>query len=110
MEIKKAIDKIFNVIDAIKRATSEDSAKGKKITLAEGVGLAISGIGLVPAITAFSLLAEDWESRDPAKKAEWLQAFNERFDLKNDELESQIESLVGAILSLEGSFSALGKK
>ena len=107
MEIKNAINKIFDVVDAIKRARSEDSAGGKKIVFTEVIGLAITGIGLVPAFTALATLAEDWESRDAAKKAEWITAFSDRFDLANDELEAQIENLVAAILSLEGSFGAL---
>lgn len=105
MNITEAIEKIFGVVKAVQEATSEDSPGGKKITLVESIGLAIQGIGLIPAVTAFSTLIEDWKTRDAEKKQEWIQAFNENFDLPDDELERQIENLVSTLLILEGSFN-----
>jgi len=109
MTVENAINKIFDVYDKIKDALSEDGPGGKKVTIGEIIGLVIVGVGLVPAVKSFGLLVEDWKSRDEAKKAAWLDAFSLRFDLPNDELEKQIESLVQAILLLEGSFVGLSK-
>ncbi|HBH48821.1 MAG TPA: hypothetical protein DDX98_09280 [Bacteroidales bacterium] len=110
MKISKAIDKIFGVVDSIIKSTSEESPGGKKVTLAEGIGIAISGIGLIPVFTSFNQLKEDWASRDSVKKAEWIEAFKDRFDLSNDKVEEQIEGLVEALLALEGSILGLANK
>ena len=104
MTISEAIDKIFKVVNKVGSAMSEDSPGGKKITLIEGFGIAIQGIGLIPVVTAFNKLKEDWLSRDEDKKAEWIEAFKQGFDIPNDELEVQIETLVQALLSFEGFF------
>jgi len=103
MDILTALDKAFDVADKIQDVTGEESAGGKKITLAEGISLGITAIGMIPVFTKFSELVEDWKSRDLEKKAKWVEAFAERFDLSNDELEEQIEMLVQVALTLEGA-------
>lgn len=107
MDISDAIKKSFDLIAKVLKAVSPDGPGGKKVTLSESIGLAISGIGLIPAIKAYSELVEDWKSRDDAKKKQWLELFKENFDLPNDELEAQIEKIVEALLMLEGAISVL---
>lgn len=101
MTINEAMEKMFSVINAVRQAKSEDSPGGEKITIPETIGLAIKGIGLIPVITSFDQLKEDWISRDDEKKQQWIDTFAENFDLKNDEVEEQIERLVKALLDLE---------
>jgi hypothetical protein len=103
MEIVQAIDKIFDVVDGVRDAIDPESPKGKKVTIGEGIGLGIKALGLVPAFTSIGVLIQDWQERDPAKKAEWIAKFKERFDLEDDELEEQIESLIATLLTLEGA-------
>lgn len=103
MEIVEAIDKIFDVVAGVQNAIDPDSPKGKKVTVGEGIGLGIKALGLVPAFTSVGVLIQDWKERDPAKKAEWIAKFKERFDLEDDELEMQIENLVSTLLTLEGA-------
>ena len=107
--IEDAINKIFDVFDRVKDAIYEEGPGGKKVTMGETIGLVIEGIGLIPAITSFAVLVEDWKERDPEKKLLWIEAFSARFDLADDELEEQIEKLVESILLLEGSFTKLSK-
>jgi len=110
MTIEEAIPKVFGVINAIKKAKSEESPGGSKITLVEKIGLGLKGLTLVQVVSAYKQLAEDWKSRDTAKKQVWKDTFAAEFDLEDDELEAAIENAVDAILNFESAFLSFGEK
>ena len=107
MNIETAISKLTKIIDTTIQATSADSPGGSKITLDEALSLALSAIGIVPAISAVKQLRADWLSRDSSKRARWSDAFATNFDLPDDEREHAIESIVQALIDIEGALQKL---
>ena len=100
-KISESIETIFSVISVIKKAKSEDSAGGSKITLTEKIKIGISALSLVKIVTAFSDLKEEWQNGGSAIKQEIFETFQEKFDIEDDELEASIENLVNTVINFE---------
>ncbi len=101
-ELKKALAVVITVVEKTDEALIDN-----KITVAEGVGLAFSAIGLIKVVKDFAILKAEYEDLSQVQANELTEWFADEFDLRDDNLENIIEMIMSALIQLGEVFESL---
>jgi len=91
-----ALDTIFRAAKKVDTALADDG----KISLAEGFGIALSGVGLISVFKNIGEILLELKAVTPEKMEELIEFFKAAFDLKNDEAEMMVEQGVEVLARL----------
>ena len=103
-KLKEALTTVITVAEK----TDEALIDGK-ISIAEGVSIAFSAIGLIKVAKGFKELKSEYEALTPEEASELSLWFAQEFDLVDDNLEGIIEMIMSALIQLGEMFGTLGK-
>lgn len=91
-----ALNAIFNAAKKVDTALADDG----KISLGEGFGIALSGVGLISIFKNIGEILIELKTITPEKMGELIAFFKDAFDLKNDEAEMMVEQGVEVLARL----------
>lgn len=103
-KIKEALKIIINITEKTDRALEDD-----KISIAEGVNMAMSAIGLIKVIKTFDALKSEFINLSNEQKTALGTWFANEFQLRNDKTEEIIEQVFKALLQLSNSMDLIKK-
>lgn len=104
-ELKTSLTAIAMVVKTI-----DEAAEDKKVNVVEGVKIALKGLSLIKVVKNLKTAKTELLNLDGAEKAELKQHFEKVFELRNDEAEKMVESLVALAIDLSDNLSVLSKK
>ena len=102
--LKEALKTVIAVTEK-----SDEALVDGKISIAEGVGIAMSAIGLVKVVKRWKLIKDEYLALTPAESDELSDWFANEFDLIDENLEMIIEMIIDAILKLGEVFEKLSE-
>lgn len=91
-----ALNTLLTAANKVDAAISDDG----KISLAEGIGLAMTGIGLVSVFKNIGEIAVELKAINQVALDELIEMFKTKFDLKNDVAELMVEQGLEVLLRL----------
>ncbi len=100
--LKKALGTIINVAEK-----SELALQDGKISIAEGVGIAMSSIGFIGIVKNAKDLFNEYTALSEAEKIELYNWFEIEFDLVNDSVENVVESVFKVLLNLNDLWNSV---
>ena len=100
-ELKNALLTVADFTVAVDTALEDN-----KISPTEGIGLGIKFIGFWKIVKNFPLIKEQFTNLTAEQRAEINAAFQEKFDLRDDQLEGIVEMVIAALLQLNDVISA----
>jgi len=106
-ELKKTIEAVTVILTAANKVDAAISDDGK-ISLSEGIGIAMTSIGLVSVFKNIGDIAIELKGITQESLNELIAFFKEKFDLKNDEAELMVEQSLEVLLRL--ALVVFGKK
>lgn len=104
-ELKTSLTAIAVVVKTI-----DEAAADKKVNVVEGVKIALKGLSLIKVVKNLKTAKAELLDLDGAEKAELKQHFEKVFELRNEEAEKMVESLVALAIDLSDNLSLLSKK
>ena len=103
-KIKEALRIIINITEKTDRALEDD-----KVSLAEGVNMAMSAIGLIKVVKSLHAIKSEFISLSSGQKTALGEWFADEFQLRNDKTEEIIEQVFKALLQLSDSMDLIKK-
>lgn len=100
--LKQALTTLINVSEKTDKALIDG-----KISIIEGVSIAMSAIGLIKVIKTIKPLFEEYQSLTDVELSQLSIWFAQEFDMHNDNIEQIFEMIFTAILSLGVAFEKL---
>lgn len=91
-----ALTVLINAANKVDAALSDDG----KISLTEGIGIAMTGIGLVSLFKNLGEIAGEIKNITPDSLSALVELFKTKFDLKNDEAELMVEQSLEVLARL----------
>ncbi len=99
-KLKNALMVIINIAE--KTDTALDDGH---VTIAEGIGIAMSAIGLIKVVKNFDEIKSEFAALTPAQKTDLEKWFADEFQLNEKQAEKIIEEVFDALLGLNGVIS-----
>jgi len=97
--LKQALTTLINVAEK-----TDDALIDGKISIVEGVSIAMSAIGLIKVIKNIKPLFEEYQILTDEELSQLSIWFAQEFDMQNENTEQIIEMIFNAILSLGAVF------
>ena len=97
--LKQALTTLINVAEK-----TDDALIDGKISIVEGVSIAMSAIGLIKVIKNIKPLFEEYQILTDEELSQLSIWFAQEFDMQNENTEQIIEMIFAAILSLGVAF------
>ena len=101
-DLKKALGTIINVAEK-----SELAMQDGKISIAEGVGIAMSSIGFIGIVKNAKDLFNEYTALSEEEKVELYDWFELEFDLVNDSSEDVVEGVFSVLLNLNDLWNSV---
>jgi len=102
--LKDALETVISIVEK-----SDDALADGKISIGEGVGIAMSALGLIKAVKNYKEIVADYKSLTDQQRTELSEWFADEFDLNNDNIESIVELVFTALLNLGNVFDQLSE-
>lgn len=102
---KRDLTILARIVGAVDLALAD-----KKITLLEGITIAVKSAPALGALKTIKQAKAEIMDLDGAEKQELSNHFANEFDLRNDQAENAVEGLVKLAISLSDTFKMFGKK
>ncbi len=106
--MEKLKDALLTMINIAEK--SDEALVDGKIDIAEGIGLAMSAIGLVSVARNATAIKDEYMALTPDEATALSGWFAEEFDIIDDNLESIIEMIFDVLFKLGDVLEALKKK
>jgi len=94
--LKKALSTLMSITEKTDSALADDG----KISITEGVGIAMSAIGLVKVVKNAKTIKQDYLGLSDDDRTDLAAWFVAEFDIMNDNAEQIVESIFSALLQL----------
>ena len=101
-DLKKALGTIINVAEK-----SELAMQDGKISISEGVGIAMSSIGFIGIVKNAKDLFNEYTALSEEEKVELYDWFELEFDLVNDSIEDVVEGVFSVLLNLNDLWNSV---
>ena len=102
-KLKTALSTVMNVTEKTDSALADDG----KISISEGVSIAMSAIGLVKVVKDAKLIKEEFLALSTDERTGLIAWFATEFDLVNDNVEEIVESVFSALVQLGAVFETI---
>lgn len=93
--VKNAVEVILKTVVKVDKALED-----KKISIPEGLGIAMSAVPWVGVFKSFDKIAEELKDWNEEKTAQLIEAFKVNLELRNKATEEVIEQAVEVVLRL----------
>ena len=101
-DLKKALGTIINVAEK-----SELAMQDGKISISEGVGIAMSSIGFIGIVKNAKDLFNEYTALSEEEKVELYDWFELEYDLVNDDIENVVEGVFSILLNLNDLWNSV---
>ena len=101
--LKKALSTLMGITEKTDSALADDG----KISISEGVGIAMSAIGLVKAVKNAKPIKDEYLSLTDDDRTDLVAWFAAEFDITDDNVEGIVESIFAALIQLGEVFENL---
>lgn len=102
--LKSALTTVIKIAEK-----ADDALADGKISIAEGIGIAFSAIGLIKVVKNINKIVDDFDGLTNQSRAELITWFKNEFDIRNDNVEDIVEMIFAALVNLGEVFDALKK-
>lgn len=101
-KLKSALKTVINVAEK-----TDNALEDGKISIAEGVGIAMSAIGFIKIVKGYKEIAQEYKDLTEDQRAELVEWFTNEFDLQNDNVEGIVETIFTALIGLGEVFEGI---
>ncbi|MFK5855769.1 MAG: hypothetical protein QM503_06535 [Bacteroidota bacterium] len=101
--LRKALSTLMSITEKTDSALADDG----KISISEGVGIAMSAIGLIKVVKNAKTIKQEYLALSDDDRTDLIAWFAAEFDITNDNIEQIVESIFSALLQLSVVFETV---